>query len=96
MMKHITDRPILALDISGSMVTGDGTTGQIFMCMSMDIGQGQKQAVHINQVIGKADLVVNIGSEVGGTEKIIHQAVHIIVTITEGKCPAVIDYSCCE
>ena len=53
------------------MVTGDGTTGHIFMCMSMDIGQDQKPAVHMKQVIGKADLMVNPGSEVAGTEKII-------------------------
>lgn len=67
-------------------MTGDGTTGHIFMCMSMDIGQDQKPAVHMKQVIGKADLMVNPGSEVAGTEKIMNQAVHMFVTITESKC----------
>jgi hypothetical protein len=96
MVKCIAGRPVLALDISGSMVTGDGIPGQIFMSMSMDIGQDQEPAVHLKQVIGKADHVVNRGSEVAGTEKTEHQIVHMIVTITEGKFPEVIADSCFE
>ena len=78
------------------MGAGDGTTGHIFMLMSMDIGQDKEPAVHMKQVIGIADHVVKHGSGVAGTEKIEHQAVIMIMTTTEGKYPKVIAYSCCE
>ena len=60
-MKYMTGRSVLVWDISGSMVIGDGTASQIVMCMSMNIGQDQKPAVHMKQVIGKADHAVNYG-----------------------------------
>jgi len=81
-MNYMTGRSVLVQDISGSMANGDGTVSQIFMYMSTDIGQDKKPAAHMKQVIGKADHVVNSGSEVAGTEK----AVNMIVAITEGKC----------
>ena len=71
------------------MVTGDGTTAQEFMYMTMDIGQGQDQDDHMNQGIGIADLVVNTGSEDAGTEKMMHHVVHMMITKPIGKCEKV-------
>jgi hypothetical protein len=86
----MTGRPVRALDISGLMVTGFGTGRRIIMYMSMDIGQDQDPAVHMKKDIGKADLAVNTGPKVGGTEKITRKTGHMIMIMTEGNYQTII------